>query len=67
MEHDIVYPHYLGENYLVKFNVKHCWYYFNRMKTNECIIIKNFDSKLDGSARSLALCPTTVITELTTW
>ncbi|KAK7959518.1 uncharacterized protein PG986_004372 [Apiospora aurea] len=51
MAHDIVYAHYLGENYLVKHNDDHRWYYFSRMKTQECIIIKNFDSEVNGVPR----------------
>ncbi|KAK3344484.1 hypothetical protein B0T25DRAFT_463170, partial [Lasiosphaeria hispida] len=54
MAHDIVYPHHLGENYLVKFNSNHRWYYLSRMTTEECILIKNLDSELHESAR---MCP----------
>jgi hypothetical protein len=53
---DMVFPHYIGENYLVKFNENHRWYYLSSMQKNECILIKNFDSELDGRARSEMPC-----------
>ncbi|QPC78202.1 hypothetical protein HYE68_008954 [Fusarium pseudograminearum] len=52
---DMVYSHYLGENYQVRFNPSQRWYYWSRMMRNECILIKNFDSRMDGVARSTSL------------
>ncbi|KAI0400851.1 hypothetical protein F4802DRAFT_609813 [Xylaria palmicola] len=54
LAHDIIYAHYQGENYLVRFNSNQRWYYLNRMATKECILIKNFDSNLSSCAR---MCP----------
>ncbi|KAH6964951.1 hypothetical protein EDB82DRAFT_479329 [Fusarium venenatum] len=51
---DMVYSHYLGENYQVRFNPNQRWYYWSRMKRNECILIKNYDSRMDGIARGTA-------------
>lgn len=48
---DMVYPHHIGENYQVKFNENQRWYYRSAMTDDECILIKNFDSKMDGRAR----------------
>lgn len=52
LANDIIYAHYQGENYLIKFNSDQRWYYLNRMAIEECILIKNFDSNLNGYARS---------------
>ncbi|KAF0642302.1 hypothetical protein FPSE5266_04039 [Fusarium pseudograminearum] len=52
---DMVYSHYLGENYQVRFNPSQRWYYWSRMMRSECILIKNFDSRMDGVARSTSL------------
>jgi len=48
---DLVYPHRLGETYAVKFNPRHQWFYFPEMTTNEVLLLKCFDSKVDGRAR----------------
>ncbi|KAB5515438.1 hypothetical protein GE09DRAFT_979728 [Coniochaeta sp. 2T2.1] len=54
MAQDMVHTHYLGENYVVKFNQNHRWYYWSKMQPNEGILIKNFDSEVDGRARACA-------------
>lgn len=38
----------------VAYNPEHRWYYASEMAVDECLMIKCFDSKLDGTARR---CP----------
>jgi hypothetical protein len=47
----IVYPDRVGEIYEVKYNPDHRWYYFSEMTKDEVILIKGYDSLLDGRAR----------------
>jgi hypothetical protein len=42
------------EVFMLKFNPAHRWYYFPRMKTDEAILLKGFDSSEDGCARYTA-------------
>ena len=39
------------EVFMMRFNPAHRWYYFPRMKTDEIILIKGFDSRESGYAR----------------
>ena len=39
------------ELFMMRFNPAHRWYYFPRMKTDEIILIKGFDSRESGYAR----------------
>jgi hypothetical protein len=41
----------IGEIYLVRFNPAHRWWYFPRLQLDEAILIKTFDSAVDGRAR----------------
>ncbi|KAK0645774.1 hypothetical protein B0T16DRAFT_457767 [Cercophora newfieldiana] len=54
MEHDLVFPHYVGENFQLKYNPKQRWYFLDGMEADEAVLFKNFDSMTDGRAR---LCP----------
>ncbi len=40
-----------GENYVMKYNPKHHWWYFPNMTPEQVIILKTFDSETDGRAR----------------
>ncbi|KAF2757636.1 hypothetical protein EJ05DRAFT_476865 [Pseudovirgaria hyperparasitica] len=40
-----------GENYVLNYSNKHKWYYFSRMSPNQVILLKTFDSAMDGRAR----------------
>jgi len=51
-----VYPDRVGEVYHCTFNPEHRWYYFPRMKRNEAMVFKCFDSMKDGRARWTAHC-----------
>ena len=48
---DLVYPDRVGEIYYVKFNPDHKWFYAPRMRDDEVMLIKCYDSMLDGRAR----------------
>lgn len=47
----LVYPDRRGETYTVKPNKEHKWYYLYGQTPEEVMLIKCFDSKLDGRAR----------------
>ncbi|MGO9265741.1 MAG: CmcJ/NvfI family oxidoreductase [Candidatus Binataceae bacterium] len=42
------------EVYLFNFNPSHRWYYFSAMTTSEVLLLKCFDSRIDGRARITA-------------
>jgi hypothetical protein len=51
---DLRYPNRTGEIYSVAFNPKHRWHYFPRMRRDEAVLIKCYDSARDGRARFTA-------------
>ena len=48
------YPHRVGETYQVKHNANHQWYYFPRMRRDEALVFKVYESLKDGRARFTA-------------
>ncbi|KAF2277353.1 uncharacterized protein EI97DRAFT_493302 [Westerdykella ornata] len=48
---ELIYPNRRGETYAVKYDPKHRWYYKSGLTPEEVLLIKCFDSKLDGRAR----------------
>ncbi|KAF2121697.1 amino acid permease-domain-containing protein [Lophiotrema nucula] len=48
---ELIYPNRKGETYAVKHDPGHRWFYKNGLTPEEVILIKCFDSKLDGRAR----------------
>ncbi|HEV7822716.1 MAG TPA: CmcJ/NvfI family oxidoreductase, partial [Burkholderiales bacterium] len=38
----------------LRYNPRHCWFYFPRMTRNEALVFKVFDSARDGRARFTA-------------
>jgi hypothetical protein len=48
---DLVYRDRVGETYSVTFNPAHRWFYLPRMRTDEALLLKCYDSKTDGRAR----------------
>lgn len=48
---DLIYPDKVGETYSFTHNPQHRWYYFPQMQRDEAVLIKCFDSKIDGRAR----------------
>ena len=45
------YPHRVGQTYRLKYNAGHRWFYFPRMRRDEALVFKVFDSAQDGRAR----------------
>ena len=45
------YPHRVGQTYRLKHNPSHKWFYFPRMRRDEAIVFKVYDSASDGRAR----------------
>ena len=45
------YPGRIGQTYRLKYNPKHRWIYFPRMRRDEALVFKVFDSERDGRAR----------------
>jgi hypothetical protein len=50
---DLIYQHRVGELYSVKYNPAHQWFYVPEMRTDEVLLLKCYDSELDGRARFL--------------
>ena len=48
---ELIYPNRRGETYAVKYDPAHRWYYKSGLGPEEVLLIKCFDSKLDGRAR----------------
>jgi len=48
---DLVYPHRVGETYAVRYNPAHRWFYVPEMRTDEALLLKCYDSAIDGRAR----------------
>jgi hypothetical protein len=45
------YPGRVGQTYRLTYNPNHRWYYFPRMRRDEALVFKVFDSATDGRAR----------------
>jgi hypothetical protein len=45
------YPNRVGQTYRLKFNPSHRWIYFPRMRRDEALVFKVYDSEKDGRAR----------------
>jgi hypothetical protein len=45
------YPHRVGQTYRLKYSAAHRWYYFPRMRRDEALVFKVYDSEKDGRAR----------------
>jgi hypothetical protein len=45
------YPHRVGQTYRLKYSPSHRWVYFPRMRRDEAIVFKVYDSQNDGRAR----------------
>ncbi len=44
-------PGRIGQTYRLKYNSAHAWFYYPRMRREEAIVFKVFDSEKDGRAR----------------
>ena len=45
------YPNRVGQTYVMKYSDKHRWYWFPRMRRDEALVFKVYDSLKDGRAR----------------
>ena len=45
------YPDRVGQTYRLMYNASHRWYYFPRMRRDEALVFKVYDSAKDGRAR----------------
>jgi hypothetical protein len=45
------YAHRVGQTYRVQYNPAHRWFYFPRMRRDEALVFKVYDSEKDGRAR----------------
>jgi len=45
------YPNRVGQTYAIKYNSQHRWYWFPRMRRDEALVFKVYDSLKDGRAR----------------
>jgi hypothetical protein len=45
------YPNRVGQTYAIKYNPRHHWYWFPRMRREEALVFKVYDSLNDGRAR----------------
>jgi len=45
------YPNRVGQTYAIKYNPRHRWYWFPRMRRDEALVFKVYDSHKDGRAR----------------
>ena len=48
---DMMYPDRIGEIYHLAWNAGHRWFYFPEMERDEAVLIKGYDSRIDGRAR----------------
>ena len=48
------YQHRVGQTYAITYNPSHKWFWFPRMRREEAIVFKVFDSEKDGRARFTA-------------
>ena len=48
------YPNRVGQTYRLRYNPRHRWFYFPRMRRDEALVFKVFDSAKDGRARFTA-------------
>jgi hypothetical protein len=45
------YPHRVGQTYAITYNPEHRWYWFPRMRRDEALVFKTYESLTDGRAR----------------
>jgi len=50
-EDDLTTPRHTGQIYSVRYNPAHRWYYLSQMQPDEALLLKCYDSHLDGRAR----------------
>jgi hypothetical protein len=50
----LIFPHYIGEQYLVTHHPNHMWYFLSGQRNNEFTLLKCWDSKNDVARCELA-------------
>ena len=60
---DLIYRERIGETYSVAYRPSHRWYYFSQMRVDEVLLVKCYDSAMDGRAR---FAPHSAFTDPTT-
>jgi hypothetical protein len=45
------YPNRVGQTYAIRHNPAHCWYWFPRMRREEALVFKTYESMADGWVR----------------
>jgi hypothetical protein len=60
---DLIYPNRVGETYSVIFDPEHRWFYVPDMNVEDVLLLKCYDSQIDGRAR---FTPHTAFTDPTT-
>jgi hypothetical protein len=48
---ELKYRERTGEIYVMRYAAKHHWYYFPRMEPHHALLLKTYDSAIDGRAR----------------
>ena len=48
---DLIYRERIGETYSVTYRPTHRWYYFSKLRADEVLLLKCYDSATDGRAR----------------
>jgi hypothetical protein len=48
---DLIYRDRVGEVYQVRWSERHRWFYFSALREDEALLLKCYDSALDGTAR----------------
>ena len=51
---DLIFPDRTGEIYQVVYSSNHRWFYFPKMRRDEALLLKTYDSATDGRARFTA-------------
>jgi hypothetical protein len=51
---DLIYPNLVGETYALSYNPAHRWYFFPKMRREEALLIKCFDSDETSKSRFTA-------------
>ena len=40
LQYELIFPDRVGQNYSLKFSEEHKWYYYPKMKKEECLVFK---------------------------
>ncbi|KAK3385798.1 hypothetical protein B0H63DRAFT_394144, partial [Podospora didyma] len=54
---DLIFPHYIGEQYLVTHHPDHRWHFLSRQLSDEFTLLKCWDNRQDGAAHTSFVNP----------